>query len=41
MKFINFDDIVSKNEDNYVNKNVYTPQHLCNCRIIGNSGCSN
>ena len=40
MKFINFDDIVSKNEDNYVNKNAFTPQHPCNCIIIGNSGCS-
>ena len=40
MKFINFDDIVSKNENNYINKNVFTPQHPCNCIIIGNSGCS-
>ena len=40
MKFINFDDIVSKSENNYVNKNVFTPQHPCNCSIIGNSGCS-
>ena len=35
MKFINFDDIVSKNEKNYINKNVFTPQHPCNCSIIG------
>ena len=40
MKFISFDDIVSKNENNYINKNVFTPQHPCNCIIIGNSGCS-
>ena len=40
MKFINFDDIVSKSENNYINKNVLTPQHPCNCAIIGNSGCS-
>ena len=40
MKFINFDDIVSKSENNYINKNVFTPQHPCNCSIIGNSGCS-
>ena len=40
MKFINFDDIVSKNENNYINKNIFTPQHPCNCIIIGNSGCS-
>ena len=23
-----------------INKNVFTPQHPCNCSIIGNSGCS-
>ena len=40
MKFINFDDIVNKNENNYINKNVFTPQHPCNCIIISNSGCS-
>ena len=40
MKLINFDDIVSKNENNYINKNVFTSQHPCNCVIIGNSGCS-
>ena len=40
MKLINFDDIVSKNENNYINKNVFNPQHPCNCSIIGNSGCS-
>ena len=40
MKFINFDDIVSKNENNYISKNVFTPQHPCNCIIIGISGCS-
>ena len=40
MKFINFDDIVSKSENNYINKNMFTPQHPCNCSIIGNSGCS-
>ena len=40
MKFINFDDIVSKNENNHINKNVFTPQNPCNCAIIGNSGCN-
>ena len=40
MKFINFDDIVSKNENNYINKNVFTPQHPSNSIIIGYSGCS-
>ena len=39
MKLFNFDDIVSKNENNYKNnKNVFSPQHPCNCSIIGNSG---
>ena len=40
MKFINFDDIVSKNENNCINKNIFAPQHPCNCASIGNSGCS-
>ena len=40
MKFINFDDIVSKNENNHINKIVFTPQHPCNCIIIRNLGCS-
>ena len=40
MKFINFDDIVSKNENNHINKNVFTPQHPSNSIIIGYSGCS-
>ena len=40
MKFINFDDIVIKNENNCINKNLFTPQHPYNCIIIGNSGCS-
>ena len=40
MKFINFDDILSKNENNYINKNVFTPQHPSNSVIIGNTGAS-
>ena len=41
MKFINFDDIVNKNnENNYINKNVFVPQHVSNTIIIGQSGCS-
>ena len=35
MKFINFDDIVNKNNENYVNKNVSVPQHVSNTIIIG------
>ena len=40
MKFINFDDIVNKNNENYINKNVFFPQHVCNTIIIGQTGCS-
>ena len=40
MKFINFDDIVSKNDENYINKSVFTPQHVSNTIIIGQTGCS-
>ena len=41
MKFINFDNIVNKNnENNYINKNVFVPQHVSNTIIIGQSGCS-
>ena len=40
MKFINFDDIASKNENNYINKNVFTPQRPSNSIIIGFSRCS-
>ena len=40
MKFINFDDIVSKDDENYINKNVFVPQHASNTIIIGQTGCS-
>ena len=41
MKFINFDNIVSKDdENNYINKNVFVPQHVSNTIIIGQTGCS-
>ena len=41
MKFINFDNIVSKDdENNYINKNVFVPQNVSNTIIIGQSGCS-
>ena len=40
MKFINFDDIVNKNNENYINKNVFVPQHISNTIIIGQTGCS-
>ena len=40
MKFINFDDIVNKNNENCINKNVFVPQHVSNTIIIGQTGCS-
>ena len=40
MKFINFDDIVNKNNENYINKNVFVPQHVSNTIIIGQTGCN-
>ena len=40
MKFINFDNIVSKEDENYINKNVFVPQHVSNTIIIGQTGCS-
>ena len=41
MKFINFDNIVSKDDGNdYINKNVFVPQHVSNTIIIGQTGCS-
>ena len=40
MKFINFDNIVSKDDVNYTNKNVFVPQHVSNTIIIGQTGCS-
>ena len=40
MKFINFDNIVSENNENCINKSVFTPQHVSNTIIIGQSGCS-
>ena len=40
MKFINFDDIVNKNNENYINKSIFTPQHVSNTNVIGCTGCS-
>ena len=40
MKFINFDDIANKNKENYINKNVFVPQHVSNTIIIGQTGFS-
>ena len=38
MKFINFDNLVSENNENYINKNVFVPQHVSNTIIIGQTG---
>ena len=40
MKFINFDHIFSKNNETYINEDVFVPQHVSNTIIIGASGCS-
>ena len=40
MKFINFDNIVSENNENCINKLVFTPQHVSNTIIIGQTGSS-
>ena len=40
MKFINFDNIINKNNENYINKNVFVPQHVSKTIIIGQKGCS-
>ena len=40
MKFINYDDIVSENNENYINKSAFTPQHVSNTIIIGQTGSS-
>ena len=35
---MNFDDIVSENNENYLNKSVFTPQHVSNTIIIDQTG---
>ena len=40
MKFINFDNVVNKNNENYINKSVFTPLHVSNTIIIRQTGCS-
>ena len=40
MRFINFDNTVSENNENYMNKSVFTPQHVSNTIIIGQTGSS-
>ena len=40
MKFINFDEIVSENNENYINENIFAPQHVSDTIIIGQTGSS-
>ena len=40
MKFINFDNYIEKNDNEYINKNCFTPQHPSNTVILGATGCS-
>ena len=40
MKFINFDNYIEKNDNEYINKNVFAPQHASNTVILGPTGCS-
>ena len=35
MKFINFDNYIEKNNNDFLNKNCFTPQHLSNTVILG------
>ena len=40
MKFINFDNYIKKNDNEYINKNYFVPQHPSNTVIVGATGCS-
>ena len=40
MKFINFDNYIEKNDNEYINKNYFVPQHASNTIILGPTGCS-
>ena len=40
MKFINFDNYIEKNDNEYINKNCFLPQHPSNTVILGATGCS-
>ena len=40
MKFINFDNYIEKNNDEYYNKNPFVHQHVSNSVILGPTGCS-
>ena len=40
MKFTNFDNYIEKNDNEYINKNCFIPQHPSNTNILGATGCS-
>ena len=40
MKFINFDNYIKKNDNEYINKNCFVPQHPSNTVILGSTGRS-
>ena len=40
MKFINFDNYIEKNDNEYINKNPFVSQHPSNTAILGATGCS-
>ena len=40
MKFINFDNYIEKNNNEYYNKNPFVPQHVSNSVILGPTRCS-
>ena len=40
MKIINFDRYIEKNENDFLNKSCFVPQHPSNTIIIGATGCS-
>ena len=40
MKFINFDNYIEKNNNDFLNKNCYIPQHPSNTVILGATGSS-
>ena len=40
MKFINFDNYIEKNNNDFLNKNCFVPQHPSNTVILGAIGCS-
>ena len=40
MKFINFDNYIEKNNNDFLNKNCFVPKLPSNTVILGSTGCS-